>query len=215
MTELLRQLASSKRNPEFASEVRELLIASQHAGQMLKSGKLSKDEFEDFEAHLYAKYIDALPIDDFQEMMEDGRLDQLRAIAGHDDQRNGLDADEERAAVSKKVTLDALDDAWLNQKIDSQRYAEECRILGTSEDLDNRLADGDYDGVASEFFAERHDVSDHGNDLLNYLKDKYGDAPSPDAPPGRVERERLVDMPSSTKVPSLEGIIDLDAEEAA
>ena len=215
-SKLLSQQSFNKQNPEFAEAVHELDLGHAYASQMFKAGKLTREELADFEAIQYSKFIDALPIDLFHEMMHDGRLDQLQALAGHDGTRNGVDVDEARQSIENKIKLDALDDAWLNQKIDSVRYADECHKIEPTEELGNRLADGDHDGVASEFFASRHDsAKNHGNDLLTYLKDKYSDAPNPDAPPGRVEREHIVDMPSSTKQPSLDGIIDLDAEEAA
>ncbi|MFA5952771.1 MAG: hypothetical protein WC807_21125 [Hyphomicrobium sp.] len=157
MRELLSRLVSSKKDPEFAETVKALVNKAEYAANMRARGKLTKAEHEDFEAGLYAQYLEALPMDEFVSMQKDGRYAQLETLAGHDGTRDGYDVRKHRDAIEKKITADALDDAWLSQKIDSKRYSEENRSLGTSDDLSQRVTDGDYDGASSEFFATRHD----------------------------------------------------------
>jgi hypothetical protein len=148
-------------------------------------------------------------------MMKDGRLEQLEALASHDGTRDGGDVQDDRNALLNKIKADALDDAWLSRKITSEHYARENELLDRNEELSNRIADGDHDGVAAEYFASRHDGSAQESQLLGYLKDKYGDSPSVSRPPGEVVREQVVDMPTSSKRSAVDdmGIIDLDALE--
>lgn len=212
---LLRDLSWRKQKPEFADAVQELDLAFQHAARMVKAGKLTRQEADDFEGYLYGQYMEALPVDEFGEMLKDGRLNQLQALAGHDGTRNVGDVDDARKAVLTKIKADALDEAWLNQKIDSSHYAEESRKLGTSEDLDAKMADGDFDSAAAEMFASRNDAApDHDNDLVTYLKGKYGDGPkTPENPPGRVIHENIMGQPPAEERRSAtdaNGITDLD-----
>jgi hypothetical protein len=228
----LREHSFVRRNPEFAAEFQELLSANEYAKGMVKAGKLSPQEFEDFEGSLYQKLIEALPIDDFHEMMKDGRLQSLQDLAGHDGTRDVGDVEDARREIDKKVIADALDEAWLFQKIDHKTYTEASRKIETSEDLDNRLADGDYEDVAVEMFGSRNDVPDHDADIKAYCDKTYGKSAG-DKPAGRVVREsqseeydpkksieeNLVGKPEPQRTAvDANGIIDLDilaAEQAA
>ncbi|QDM27875.1 hypothetical protein FNL56_18375 [Tardiphaga sp. vice304] len=177
--QVLRELSQSKVNPEFASAIREIESTVAYAAKMHKAGKLSKAEMADLEGHLWGQYISALPVDDFHEMMNDGRLDQLMALASHEDSRNGSDVEQERAAVLHKVKADALDEAWLSQKIDAQTYAELSREhVGRLEVSDDKSADGDYDAAASEVFASRHDRDPSQENILEKWLSKNSDGPN-------------------------------------
>ena len=81
MSETMKQRAFRKRNPEFDEATIEIGHALDYAQKMLKAGKLTKAEYADFEGLQYNRYIEALPPDEFHEMMKDGRLDQLQAMA--------------------------------------------------------------------------------------------------------------------------------------
>lgn len=222
--ELLERMAYAKRNPEFATELSELDRAYKHANGMLKSKKLSQREFQDFESHLWSKLLEALPVEEFTEMMKDGRLANLEALARRDDtDRDGYGVEQDRKAAERKIKADALDNAWLDRKIDSKTFAEMNRVhVGSNERLNNRLADGDHDGVASEMFAARHDgPADHSNKLTDYLKSKYGDkAPAPKtaepskspSTPERVAMPADYDADAGPPVADADGIIDWDAQ---
>jgi hypothetical protein len=213
MSALLKQLASAKRNPELAETVSEITHSLNYAEKMRKAGKLTKSEFEDFEASQYNRYIEALPPDEFHEMMKDGRLDQLQAMGGHDGSRDGYGVEKARRAVSDKIKADALDEAWLSQKIDAKRYAQEMSDISVKDhDLDNRLADEDYDGVAAERFASRHDAPKDYTSEFEKIFSEY--LPKGDRATGRpVERRREVSEPEPAKEDPWEGIVDHDAEE--
>lgn len=217
--DFLHALAFNKRNPEFTKAATKLAAAHQHAVSMFDAGRLSKSEYHDLEAVLFSELIDALPVETFQEMMADGRLEQLQALAGHDGTRGAGEVDAARAAVAKKVNHDFLDAAWLEQRIDSATYADALAQLerpGERGELHDRLAEGDFDGAASEEFARRHDVgTGPENDLSKWIKDKYGEGPKKaEKPPFEVIRETVVDVAGTgAGAPSFEGIIDLDAPE--
>jgi hypothetical protein len=216
MSDLLKQLASAKRNPEFGETVREITDARHYAEKMRKAGKLTKAEFEDFEASQYNRYIEALPPDEFHEMMKDGRLGQLQAMAGHDGTRDGYGVEKARRAVNNKIKADALDEAWLSQKIDAKRYANEMRDISAKDhDLDNRLADEDYDGVAAERFASRHDApKDHTSDFEKIFAEYLpkGDR-STGSPAARGPVSKPVAAAAPAKEDPWEGIVDYDAED--
>jgi len=167
--QLLRQMSFGKQHPGLAGELQELDHAIAHAARMQRDGRLTKQEAADVEAVVWGKYIDLLPVDDFNAMMKDGRLDALMALAGDDRSRD--DYQELQQEAFRKVKADALDDAWASQKIDSKTYAELAREhvekIGQTEDLDNRMNDGDYDGAASELFASRHDREPNHEGVLN------------------------------------------------
>lgn len=200
---LLAQLAHAKRNPEMAEEIAGFNHARDRAAKMLKAGKLTQREFSDFESHLYGKLLDALPADEFEAMMKDGRLADLETLArSHDGTRDSYGVEEDRKAVERKVKADALDEAWLEQRIDNKKFAElSGRHVETNEDLNNRMADGDYDAVAAEMFASRHDApANHEGVLKGWLGKEY-QAPKSQAPrshpTGVVEHERTAQMPYS------------------
>ena len=211
MSQLLKQTASMKRNPESAAQLIQLQNAARHASFMHANGKLSDAEFADFEAHLFSGYIDALPVEDFSEMMADGRLHDLQAMAGHDGTRDVYDAEDARAVIAKKVSADFLDSLWLEQKIDSKEYANLSREIGTSEKLDDRMADGDFDGAASEMFASRNDTgSKVETDLNAYLAKTYGGEKTDTNPLGYVEHD-IVLMPGERQpATDANGVTDLD-----
>ena len=219
MSELLKQLAVSKRNPEFGEKVTEITDGLKYAERMLKAGKLTKSEFADFEAHQFTAYLEALPVDEFSEMMNDGRLNQLQALAGHDGTRDNYGVDQARRAVSNKIKAEALEEGWLSQKIDTKRYAQEMReVSPRDDDLETRMADEDYDGVAAERFASRHDApKDHRSDFQKIFADYI---PKGDARTGPIKREPRGagrhdngTYSAPAKEDPWEGIIDHDAED--
>jgi hypothetical protein len=232
---VLKNLAHARRNPEFAEAMQELTHAANYGQKMRSAGKLSKVEHEEFERLLLTKYIEALPVDDFQEMMKDGRLEQLQALAGHEDDRDSGDVQDSRNAIYRKVQADALDEAWLDQRITAEHYAREARDLSPSEEIDLKISNGDHASAAAEMFAARHDVSTHDADLSAYLdktygSDRYGDKVSSE-PPQKVVRDRSDDYDAEKtlqenlasrigepapqrEVVDANGITDVDARDA-
>ena len=197
-----------KRNPENAKQLLQLQNAAKHAAVMHSRGKLSDAEFADFEAHLFNGYIAALPVEVFHDMMNDGSLHDLQEMAGHDGTRNVYDVEEERSSIAKKVTADFLDALWLEQKIDAKEYAEMSREIGTSEDLDNRMAGGDYEGAASEMFASRHDTNTKvETDLGKYLSSLT--SKSERKPDGYVSHDEDTNTDHSSATDA-NGVTDLD-----
>jgi len=146
--------ALSKRDPEFHEIQTELAHKLTWATMMREAGRLSKSDFQEFEAHLTGEYLAALPMSDFVAMTKDGRYAELEIIASSDGKRDRHDVLKDRAALNKKITQDALDEAWASQKIDSKRYAEENRkLIGNSDDaMSRRIVDADDDGSH-----DRHD----------------------------------------------------------
>jgi hypothetical protein len=186
--DFLRNAGALRRHPEFATELTELNHASAHTARMLKAGKLTVRQASELEAHFVEKLIEVIPPGDFHEMMKDGRLTELQALAGYDDDRDAADVADDRKALMNKIKADALEEAWLSQKIDSTRYAEESRKLsGSNEDLDNRLADGDGPGVAVEYFAG-DDQPTHDADLQRFMSKTYGEDYKGREEPQRSER---------------------------
>jgi hypothetical protein len=194
---MLKDASFKRKNPEFAAAVREIELAHQHADEMLATGRLTQEEADHFEAHLYGEFIEALPVDEFEKLMKNGGMDELQALAGYEGDHDAGDIEDTRKAIEAKIKAHALDDAWLKGRISEKYYAEQSRDIEKYHDeaMDNRLADGDYENAAVDYFMSRNDVPEHGNDLVRYLKGKYGDAPGPDTkrnsgsdkPPGHVE----------------------------
>jgi hypothetical protein len=219
--ELLKAAAFRKKNPEFAAAVRELELAHMYADRMLAAGRLTQEEADHFEAHLYGKFIEALPVDEFQELMKNGGMDHLQSLAGHDGTRDAGDVEDTRKLIEAKIKAEALDEAWLEGRIDSKYYAEQSQKIEKyqDEELDKRIADEDYDGAAREYFISRNDVPSHERDLVKFFKDKYGENPSASKPPGYVDHETVIDAPySMTNNPnrserSDDGYIDHDASD--
>jgi len=141
---MLRTLSNRKRNPEFEEAVREVKLAHMYADKMLAEGRLTQKEADHFEAHLYGKLLEALPVDDFHRMMEDGSLEDLRALAGYEGDHDAGDIEDIRNEIYRKVQADALDEAWIEGRVDSKYYAEGNREIERYHDekTDNRLADG-------------------------------------------------------------------------
>ncbi len=221
----LKEQAHARMEPEFAAATRELELAHRHADEMLETGRLTKEEHDDFEAHLYSKFIEALPVSEFQELVKNGGMDYLQSLAGYDESRGDAgDVGDTRKAIEAKIKADALDMAWADSRIDDKYYAENSQQVNRDihhfdEKMDARLADGDFAGAAGEYFVGRHDVPDHERDLTAYLKDKYGDAPGPDTkrnsssdkPEGYVERNPIADFnPGLTNAPHKSGESDLN-----
>jgi hypothetical protein len=194
--EVLKQLAKDRREPDFAAELRALQLAMQHADRMVAAGRLTKAERADFDSHLFQKTLDALPVDDFQSMMEDGSLDDLQALAAHDGTRDVGDVEDAREAISRKIQKDALDEMWLEQRINSRQYAELGAKIEHNNDHNDRIADGDYDGAAAEQFASRHDTSTHEADLHAFLEKQYGkDYRGSDDAPRAIREEATEQAP--------------------
>jgi hypothetical protein len=204
----LKEQAHKKKEPEFAAATKELELAHRHADEMLADGLLTKEEHDHFEAHLYSKFIDALPVDEFHELLENGGMNYLQGLAGYEGNHDAGDIVDTRKAIEAKITANALDNAWVEGRIDSKWYAEANRDrveLHHDEDRDAKLADENYDGAAMDYFLSRVDVSDHDNELAAYLKGKYGEGdPGPDternssydAPEGFVEHNVEVFAPA-------------------
>ena len=86
---------------------------------MKESGRLTKAEFKEFEAHCTHEYLEALPVEAFVEMQKDGSYPDLETIArSHDGKRHGTDVLKDRAELNKKVTRDGLDEACAAGKIE-------------------------------------------------------------------------------------------------
>jgi len=186
-------------------EIRAIGAARQHAEKMFQAKKLSSREMADIDAVCFQQLIDALPVNEFNEMMKDGRLEQLQALAGHDGERHPGEVDAAREAVVAKLKHDYLDNAWLDGEMNSRDYADANRNIEKfkDEEAGNRIAAGDYDGVASEYFASRHDTTkaDQASDLSSYLQAKFGGHEKnsrelrnqgSEAPPGYVKQELIV-----------------------
>lgn len=170
MSELLRRMAYNKKHPGFADFVSELTAKADYAALLRAQDKISQAEYQDFEGQLYTDYLSKVPMDEYVAMRDDGRLAQIETLARtHDGTRSGYDVGKNREAVNKKITEHALDQAWLNQEINSQRYAEENVRLGrVSEDLVHRITGGDYEGAASEFYVSRHGEEPPPSDTGTY-----------------------------------------------
>jgi hypothetical protein len=199
----LKEQVHKKSQPEFAVAVREMELAHRHADEMLADGRLSKAEHEDFEAHLYGRFIQELPVSEFQELLKNGGMDDLQALAGHDGSRDVFDVEDARQAVEAKIKMDALDNAWAEGRINNEYYAKENQrvdhdIRNFNEDLDDAIAGDDFGKGALHYFVERHDDPGHEKSLSDYLADKYGsETPrnsGSDAPAGYVEHNVEVFM---------------------
>src|SRR5438309_6141019 len=116
--ELLKAGAFRKHDPEFAATVREMELAHRHADRMLADGKITQEEADHFEAHLYGKILEALPVDDFQRLVENGGMDHLQALAGYEGDHDAGDIEDTRKAIEQKIKADALDEAWLSGRIE-------------------------------------------------------------------------------------------------
>jgi hypothetical protein len=204
----LKEQAHAKMDPEFATATKELELAHRHADEMLAAGTLTKEEHDHFEAHLYSKFIDALPVSEFEELVKNGGMDHLQSLAGYEGDHDAGDIVDTRRAIEAKIKADALDMAWADSRIDDKYYAENSQQVNRDihhfdEKMDVRLADEDYSSAAGNYFVERHDVPDHDRDLTSYLKGKYSDAPGPatkrnssyDKPEGFVEHNQIADVP--------------------
>jgi hypothetical protein len=153
--ELMKSKAAPKKDPEFYEAQQELAYRHQWATMMKDAGRLTKAEFSEFEAHLAAAYLEAIPVERFVEMQEDGSYADLEAIAGHDGKRDRYDVLKDRGALNKKITQDVLDTALAENKIDAKRWNEEQGKLGTfDDDMTRRVTDaeddGDHDSVAMD-----------------------------------------------------------------
>jgi hypothetical protein len=198
LRELLRQKGAAKRDPEFHEAQTELAHKLQWATMMRGEGRLSKSEFEEFESHLTSEYLAALPMDAFVEMTKDGRYAELETIAGHDGKRDRYDVLKDRAAIEKKITEAALDEAWTTGKIGEKQYLEETRkLIGNSDDDRTRRindADDNKDGeaVALDIFFERFDP------------------PEPEPEPGKAPR--LPESIASPPAPAADRIKSADED---
>ncbi|MBH5372815.1 hypothetical protein [Bradyrhizobium glycinis] len=209
--ELLRRHSFAK--SEFADQLRGANIAIAFASEMVAAGKLTKREFREYEAHLWHQMLDELPVEQFSEMMKDGSLEELEKLArGYDDRRDSHDVLEQRKAIERKVKADALEQKWLEGKIDSKTYAQLSREhVGRSERLDKLIADEDHEGAALEAFGDRYgDSRDLGSELERYLNERYGSGTKPDGrkvEPFSLKRD---DRSNWEKATDDDGITDLD-----
>lgn len=158
--ELLKQKAAVKKHPEFYQEQSELAYKLQWATQMVEAGRLSKQDFKEFEAHLTSEYLAALPMDMYVSMTADGSYADLESLAAHDGTRDFYSVRKDRADLEKRVTRDALDESWAAGKIDSKRYNQEHRSIGTFDDDGvrrvNDAGDAGHDDIAGESFFNRN-----------------------------------------------------------
>ena len=149
LKELMKQKAAAKKDPEFYAAQEELAHKLTWATMMRGAGRLSKSEFNEFESHLAAEYLDAMPTETFIAMQEDGSYSDLETIArSHDGTRDSYDVRKDRVALDKKVTKDALHEGLASGKLESKRYAQEFRkLIGNFEDeMSRRVTDADDDG---------------------------------------------------------------------
>jgi hypothetical protein len=145
--ELMKSKAAPRKDPEFYEAQQELAYKLEWAKRMVDADRLTKAEFQEFESHLAAEYLAALPVEQFVEMQKDGSYADIETIAGHDGTRDRHDVLKDRAALNKKITQDALDEALASNKIDAKRYNEEHRKVGTfDDDMTRRVTDADVDG---------------------------------------------------------------------
>ena len=154
LREMLWQKGAAKRDPKFHAAQTELAHRLQWATMMREAGRLTKSEFQEFESHLTAEYLAALPVEAFVAMQKDGSYAELETIASHDGKRDRHDVLKDRKKLNDRITQDALDEAWAAQLIDSKMYAEENRkLIGNSDDaMSRRIVDADDDGSH-----DRHD----------------------------------------------------------
>lgn len=154
--ELMKAKAFKQRDPEFFEAQQELAYKLEWARRMEEAGRLTKAEFKEFESHLAAEYLAALPMEQFVEMQKDGSYADLETIAGHDGTRDRHDVLKDRAALNKRITQDALDEALASNKIDARRYNEEHAKIGSlDDDQVRRVTDaddeaGNHDEVAMD-----------------------------------------------------------------
>lgn len=228
--ELLRQKAAHKKNPEFHAAQTELAQKLEWAGRMRDAGRLTKGEFNEFEAHLTSQYMEALPMDDYAAMRNDGRWDELETIASHDRNRNVYDVRNERSAIERKITESALDEAYAAQLIDEKTYlAENRKLLGkdrarNDDDRKQRILDADdnkkVDDVVLDIFFERNIAPEPEPEpgraprLPDSIKSKPADAD--DSP---AEMEAYVEMrkaqnaaPAKPATVAAERIVDMPSE---
>lgn len=182
--ELLKAGAFRKKDPEFAAAVRELEMAHKYADAMLADGKLTQQEADHFEAHLYGKLIDALPVEQFHELMKNGGMDHLQSLAGYEGDHDAGDIEDTRKEIEAKIKADALDEFWVAGRITNEHYTKANRDVELRHDeaMDDTIADEEYDKGAMNYFIERDADPGHDRDLNAYLADKYGDKPGPDTP---------------------------------
>lgn len=217
--ELLKRSAFAKRHPEWEDDLKGANIAIAHAGRMVEAGKLTHKEFKEYEAHLWQQMLEAMPVEVFSEMMTDGSIKDLEALASYDDDRDSHDVTEGRKAIERKVKADALELKWLDGTIDSKTYAQLSRDhVGKSERLDDMIADGDHEGAAVEAFGEAFEdrygnAPDQDNELVRYLNEKYGGGTKPDG--SKVEPFSLKrdDRSSWEKATDKNGVTDIDKAE--
>ena len=102
---------------------------------MKEAGRLTKADYKEFEAHLHPGVHRRAAVEAYLEMQKNGEYNDLEAIArSHDGKRHGDDVRRDRAALNKRITAEALDEALALGKIDSKMYNEEHRNLGSFDD---------------------------------------------------------------------------------
>jgi hypothetical protein len=157
----LRLQAAQKRFPEFYEECQEIAQFYNIAQSLHRDGRLSSRELADFESTLWARYERALPMEMYAEFARNGVREELEALKSFDknDTRHPDDIERDRKDVVTKIKRDLMDDAWLDQKVDSKKYAElyASEIDHRDEGLNDLIRDGKYDDAASEIYARRHD----------------------------------------------------------
>jgi hypothetical protein len=128
----------------------------------VEAGRLSKKEFQEFESHLASDFIEAMPTEMFVEMQGDGSFRDLETIArSHDGKRDSYSVRKDREALNRRITADAIDEAFAAQKIDSKMYNEEHKKLGTFDDdrvrrINDADDNNDGDAVSLDIFFERN-----------------------------------------------------------
>lgn len=178
--QLMKSKAFPRRDPEFYEAQRELTYKLEWAKRMVDAERLTKAEFQEFESHLAAEYLAALPVEQFVEMQKDGSYADLETIAGHDGTRDRHDVLKDRAALNKKITQDALDEALASNKIDARRFNEEHRKIGTYDDETSmRVTDADND-------------DDHDTVAMDSLLGRLASAEEP-APTAPADEPKKID----------------------
>jgi hypothetical protein len=196
MSDLAQQLMKSKalpkKDPEFYEAQRELAYKLEWAKRMVDDDRLTKAEFKEFESHLAAAYLEALPVEQFVELQKSGAYSDLEIIAGSDGSRDRHDVLRDRKALDKKITRDALDTALSEGKISAKRFNEEHRPLGTLDDdmtrrANDATADDDHEEVALDSLLGRLGSEEdwhQADDMDTFAKELIQDVSERESRPG-------------------------------
>ena len=188
--ELMKSKALPKKDPEFWEIQHELACKLKYASMMKEDGRLAPAKFKEFESHLAAQYLEALPVEQFVELQQSGAYSDLEIIAGSDGSRDRYDVLRDRKALEKEITQIALDDALASGKIDSKRYNAEHAKIGSFNDDEMRRAndaddDGDHDTPAIDHLVSRLGAEEAApDDMDTFAKELIQDVSERESRPG-------------------------------